>query len=51
MGMAQNLSLIAPELVLSFSSLALLLFAAWRSDSGRILSLLSIGVLTAAGQS
>lgn len=49
MGMAQNLSLVAPELVLSFSSLALLLFAAWRSDSGRILSLLSIGVLAAAG--
>jgi NADH-quinone oxidoreductase subunit N len=49
MGMAQNLSLIAPELVLSFSSLAMLLFAAWRSDSGRILSLLAIAVLTAAG--
>jgi NADH-quinone oxidoreductase subunit N len=49
MGMAQNLSLIAPELVLSFSSLALLLFAAWRAESGRLLSLLSIGVLVAAG--
>jgi NADH-quinone oxidoreductase subunit N len=49
MGMAQNLSLIAPELVLSFSSLALLLFAAWRADAGRLLSLLSIGVLIAAG--
>jgi NADH-quinone oxidoreductase subunit N len=49
MDMAQNLSLIAPELVLSFSSLALLLFAAWRAESGRLLSLLSIAVLVAAG--
>jgi NADH-quinone oxidoreductase subunit N len=49
MGMEQNLSLIAPELVLSFSSLALLLFAAWRAESGRLLSLLAIGVLAAAG--
>ncbi|MFM2410572.1 MAG: hypothetical protein RL481_1400 [Pseudomonadota bacterium] len=49
MEFGQSLTLIAPELVLSFSSLALLLFAAWRSDAGRLLSLLSIAVLAAAG--
>jgi NADH-quinone oxidoreductase subunit N len=49
MEFAQSLSLIAPELVLSFSSLALLLFAAWRKDSGQLLSLLAIAVLCAAG--
>jgi NADH-quinone oxidoreductase subunit N len=48
MEMAQSLSLVAPELVLSFSSLALLLFAAWRSEAGHILSLLAIAVLAAA---
>jgi NADH-quinone oxidoreductase subunit N len=49
MELGNSLALVAPELVLSFSSLALLLFAAWRSDAGRVLSWLSIGVLGAAG--
>jgi NADH-quinone oxidoreductase subunit N len=49
MELGQSLSLVAPELVLSFSSLALLLFAAWRSGSGQVVSLLGIAVLAAAG--
>jgi NADH-quinone oxidoreductase subunit N len=48
MELGQSLSIVAPELVLSFSSLALLLFAAWRRESGQIVSLLAIGVLAAA---
>jgi NADH-quinone oxidoreductase subunit N len=48
MELGQSLTLVAPELVLSFSSLALLLFAAWRSDAGRVLTWLSIAVLGAA---
>ncbi len=38
-----------PELILSFAGLLLLLVAAWRSDSGRMLSILSVTALVAAG--
>ncbi len=48
MGMTNNLSLIAPEAFLSFSGLLLLLVAAWRSDSGRALTYLSVIALAVA---
>jgi NADH-quinone oxidoreductase subunit N len=48
MDMNHNLSLIAPELMLSFSSLLLLLIAAWRSNWGRIISGLAIVALFSA---
>ena len=51
MSMNHDLALIAPELTLSFASLALLLLAAWRSDWGRLISLLAVGVLVIAGWS
>jgi NADH-quinone oxidoreductase subunit N len=38
-----------PELILTFTGLFLLLIAAWRSDSGRLLSILSVAALVAAG--
>ncbi len=38
-----------PEMVLSLSGLALLLVAAWRSESGRLLSILSVAALFGAG--
>jgi NADH-quinone oxidoreductase subunit N len=37
------------ELILSLSGLALLLLAAWRSDSGRLISILSVAALFGAG--
>ncbi len=49
MDFGQSLTLIAPELVLSFSSLALLLIAAWRSDAGRLVGMLSVAALAGAG--
>ena len=49
MGMNHSLALVAPELILSFSSLALLLLAAWRSDAGRLISWLAVGALIIAG--
>ncbi|MGL5837735.1 MAG: NADH-quinone oxidoreductase subunit NuoN [Sphingorhabdus sp.] len=49
MDVSTSLALVRPELVLSFSSLALLLIAAWRSDAGRLVSILSVAVLFAAG--
>ncbi len=48
MGLNHSFSLITPELTLSFSSLGLLLFAAWRSDWGRLLSWAAIVVLAFA---
>ena len=48
MALDQSLALVRPELVLSFSSLALLLIAAWRSESGRFISILSVAALVAA---
>lgn len=38
-----------PELILSLAGLALLVFAAWRSDSGRLISILAVVALFAAG--
>jgi NADH-quinone oxidoreductase subunit N len=38
-----------PELILSFAGLALLLIAAWRSDSERLLSIFSVAALFGAG--
>jgi NADH-quinone oxidoreductase subunit N len=49
MDLNQSLALVRPELVLSFSSLALLLLAAWRSDAGRLVSILAVAALVAAG--
>lgn len=49
MGMNHSLALVAPELILSFSSLALLLLAAWRSDAHRLISWLAVGALILAG--
>lgn len=49
MDLNTSLSLTAPEAILSFSSLVLLLIAAWRSESGRLLSILSVAALVGAG--
>jgi NADH-quinone oxidoreductase subunit N len=49
MDFATSLALVRPELLLSFSSLALLLLAAWRSDDGRLVSILAVAVLAGAG--
>lgn len=49
MDLNTSLSLTAPEAVLSFSSLALLLIAAWRTESGRLLSILAVAALIGAG--
>ncbi len=38
-----------PELILSIAGLALLVLAAWRSDSGRLISILAVVALFAAG--
>lgn len=49
MDLSASLALVRPELILSFSSLALLLIAAWRSDAGRLVSILSVAALVGAG--
>ncbi|MEY3940048.1 MAG: hypothetical protein RLZZ604_508, partial [Pseudomonadota bacterium] len=43
-----SLSLVRPEIILSFSALALLLLAAWREQAGRLISILAIAALSAA---
>jgi NADH-quinone oxidoreductase subunit N len=48
MGMNHSLQLVAPELVLSFSCLALLLIAAWRGEGGRLVSGLALAALLVA---
>lgn len=48
MDLNSSLALVRPELVLSFSSLVLLLIAAWRSDAGRLVSILSVAALVGA---
>jgi NADH-quinone oxidoreductase subunit N len=48
MDLNNSLALVRPELVLSFSSLVLLLIAAWRQDAGRLVSILSVATLVAA---
>jgi NADH-quinone oxidoreductase subunit N len=49
MDFATSLALTKPELILSFSSLVLLLIAAWRSDAGRLVSILAVATLVGAG--
>jgi NADH-quinone oxidoreductase subunit N len=49
MDMGISLYFTRPELIISFSGLVLLLIAAWRPNSGRLISVLSVGVLFAAG--
>lgn len=49
MDLSTSLTLVRPELILSFSSLALLLIAAWRQDAGRLVSILSVAALVGAG--
>jgi len=43
-----SLSLVRPEVILSFSALGLLLLAAWREQAGRLISILAIVALGAA---
>lgn len=49
MDLSTSLYLVRPELILSFSSLALLLIAAWRQEAGRLVSILSVAALFGAG--
>ncbi len=49
MDLNASLFLTRSEVILSFSGLALLLLAAWRADAGRLISILSVAALTAAG--
>lgn len=48
MDLNASLYLVRPEVILSFSALALLLLAAWRSEAGRLVSILSIAALVGA---
>jgi NADH-quinone oxidoreductase subunit N len=49
MDLNASLFLVRPEVILSFSSLALLLLAAWRPEAGRLASILAVAALVAAG--
>ena len=49
MDLNASLFLARSEVILSFSGLALLLLAAWRADAGRLISILSVAALVAAG--
>ncbi len=49
MDLNTSLSLTSSELVLSFSSLVLLLIAAWRPAAGRFVSILAVAALVGAG--
>ena len=49
MDLNASLFLTRPEVILSFSGLALLLVAAWRTEAGRLISILSVAALAAAG--
>jgi NADH-quinone oxidoreductase subunit N len=49
MDLSTSLALVRPELILSFSSLVLLLIAAWRTESGRLVSVLAVASLVGAG--
>jgi NADH-quinone oxidoreductase subunit N len=48
MDLNASLYLVRPEIVLSFSALALLLLAAWRSDAGRLVSIFAVAALVGA---
>ncbi len=49
MDLNASLYLVRPEAILSFSALALLLVAAWRSEAGRLVSILAVAALVGAG--
>jgi NADH-quinone oxidoreductase subunit N len=49
MDLNASLYLVRPEAILSFSALTLLLLAAWRSEDGRLVSILSVAALVGAG--
>lgn len=49
MDLNASLFLVRPEVILSFSSLALLLLAAWRAEDGRLASILAVAALAGAG--
>ena len=49
MDLSTSLALVRPESILSFSSLVLLLIAAWRTESGRLVSVLAVAALVGAG--
>ncbi len=49
MDLNASLYLVRPEFILSFSSLALLLVSAWRTDAGRLVSVLAVAALVGAG--
>lgn len=49
MDLNQSLFLVRPELILSFSALALLLLSAWRPEAGRLVSIFAVAALAAAG--
>ena len=49
MDLSTSLALVRPELILSFSSLVLLLIAAWRTESGRLVSVLAVASLVGSG--
>ena len=49
MDLNASLFLTRSEVILSFSGLALLLLAAWRAEAGRLISILSVAALAAAG--
>ena len=49
MDLSTSLALVRPELILSFSSLVLLLIAAWRTESGRLVSVLAVAALVGSG--
>jgi NADH-quinone oxidoreductase subunit N len=49
MDLNTSLFLVRPEVILSFSALALLLVAAWRVEAGRLVSILAVAALVGAG--
>jgi NADH-quinone oxidoreductase subunit N len=49
MNLGISFYLTRPELILTVAGLVLLIIAAWRSDSGRLLSILAVASLVAAG--
>jgi NADH-quinone oxidoreductase subunit N len=49
MDLTASLYLVRPEAILSFSALALLLLAAWRSEAGRLVSIFAVAALVGAG--
>ena len=49
MDLNASLFLVRPEVILSFSALVLLLLSAWRSEAGRLASILAVAALVGAG--